>query len=495
MIKKQLLLLAVLMLLTGCGTNNKKETQEPDAAGQNKAGLSAVEMQPVEDMIKETDSYITWDEKNIMISELTQEYEIWFLADSHIIVQDGSESEEVAAYAGQRIPGFVNEMGVSSEQIFSQFITQANEQKPDMVLFGGDILDFPSEANISYLKKELDRLKVPYMFAMGNHDWTFPWEYMTQEGSETYRPMFEKYMYGNLTVAEAGEENKITTSVLTAMGNTYANVIELEDMVFLSIDDSSNQVAAEAMDAIEYAYSLEKPIILMQHVPFSTEALITKAKEAWANPVTLGMQVHGGIAPGDISADLWAKTHDDNSLIKAVLAGHVHFAYEEQLSGSTVEIITDAAFKGKATKIVLQPDNKEHVFFCDKFMLTVDDKQYDLTLIDPTMSSVSELLPITNNHLFILGRVDEQNNALLIYDFQKDEFVFSGHGSTMCWIQNDYNSVRYLKENTVYDLNGSIIYEADESKRIHMIEYVDKDFKITITDPDQENPQEVWIKK
>lgn len=137
--------------------------------------------------------------------------------------------------------------------------------------------------------------------------------------------------------------------------------------------------------------------------------------------------------------------------------------------------------------------DKEHQYFCDKFMLTVDDKQYDLKEMVPQMSSVSELLPITNRHLYILGRIDENSNALLIYDFRKDEFVFNEQGSTVCWIQEEYDSVRYLKDNVVYDLEGNVIYEAGESYNISMIEYVEKDFKITVMDSSHENLQEIWI--
>jgi len=275
------------------------------------------------------EEYITWNEKEVVLEGIEREYEIWFLADSHMTRCYDGESADIKEYSAQRTPGFANELGVSSDLIFSQFIDMANEEKPDLILFGGDIIDFPSEANIDFLKAELDRLKVPYVFAMGNHDWTFPWEYMTPEGSDKYRPMLEEYMNGN----------------------TYANMIELDDLVILSVDDSSNQVAAEALGAIESAYELNKPIILMQHVPFSTEKLIARAKEDWANPVTLGMQVHGGIAPNEISTDLWYKTHDEESPIKVVLAGHVHFPYEEELSETTLQIITDAAFKGNAVKL------------------------------------------------------------------------------------------------------------------------------------------------
>lgn len=141
----------------------------------------------------------------------------------------------------------------------------------------------------------------------------------------------------------------------------------------------------------------------------------------------------------------------------------------------------------------VKQSNKPHEYFCDKFMLTVDDKQYDLTLVEPELSSVSALQPITNQQLFILGRIDENSNMLLIYDFKKDEFVFHEQGITMCWIQDDYDSVRYLKENVVYDLDGNVIYQADSEHTVNMIEYVETDFCVTIADLEHQNPEQVWV--
>ena len=137
--------------------------------------------------------------------------------------------------------------------------------------------------------------------------------------------------------------------------------------------------------------------------------------------------------------------------------------------------------------------NKQHEYFCDKFMLTVDDKQYDLLETEPGLSSVSALQQITNRHLYILGRIDESNNMLLVYDFKKDEFVFHDQGITMCWVQDDFNSVRYLKEDVVYDLEGKVIYQPDADHTINMIEYVEKDFCVTIADMNHQNPEQVWV--
>ena len=306
--------------------------------------------------------YLSADTKTVVIPEVKREYEIWFFSDSHIIIPDENASEQVQAYTTERQPVFVNEMGVDSSKIFTDFIELANLEKPDMVLFGGDIVDFPSEANMNFLANELTKLIVPYVYTMGNHDWTFPWEYMTPEGTEKYRPAYDFLAYGNFVKqpVDTGTEEGLeivddSLDIINVSGDSSASLVELDDLMILSVDDSSNQVSDECLDEMEYAFGSDKPVILMQHVPFSTEKLIEEAKKYWGNPVSLGMQVHGGIAPNQISADLFGKSRDDETNIRMVLAGHVHFPYEEKIGEQTVEIITDAAFKGKFVKLQIVP--------------------------------------------------------------------------------------------------------------------------------------------
>ena len=134
-----------------------------------------------------------------------------------------------------------------------------------------------------------------------------------------------------------------------------------------------------------------------------------------------------------------------------------------------------------------------HEYYCDTFLLTVDEKQFDLSTLVPELSSVSELYPISDDHLYILGRIDEDTNAMFVYDFIKEDFALIVEGSTMCWVQNKFETLRYLKDNVVYDYEGNIIYEATDSQLISMIEYVVEDFMITVTDLNFENPEEIWF--
>ena len=108
-----------------------------------------------EDVEKPAEAFsILWEEQDIIIPELANDYEVWFMADSHMIIPDENADEQVRAYEAERMPVFTNEAKIASSEIFTQFIEQANAEKPDLILFGGDILDFPSEKNIAFLRKK-----------------------------------------------------------------------------------------------------------------------------------------------------------------------------------------------------------------------------------------------------------------------------------------------------------------------------------------------------
>ena len=50
---------------------------------------------------------------------------------------------------------------------------RAREVQADIVLLVGDILSFPTLANIDHLRAELDRCGLPWLYVAGNHDWHF----------------------------------------------------------------------------------------------------------------------------------------------------------------------------------------------------------------------------------------------------------------------------------------------------------------------------------
>lgn len=270
-------------------------------------------------------------EKDITVPGLTETTSILFLSDAHVVKLDGTETAQVKENAVPREISFRNTDGTAADKTLCRYFGYADSSSTDAVLLGGDIIDFPSEANLEYLSDSLNSLEIPYVYALGNHDWTYPWDYMSEHGRAEYRPLFERFTSGNPAVS----------------------IMEINGIIILSIDNSSGQVEKDAAPATERAFSAGKPVIVMLHVPFSTDTVLKKAKAMWKNPVSAGMEDSGGFVMSGETAALYEKITAEDSPVVCVLAGHAHFADESLLEGRIPQITAGPAYLGKSVRLTL----------------------------------------------------------------------------------------------------------------------------------------------
>lgn len=277
--------------------------------------------------INAVDAFIQQDhvmEEYLVIEGLQKEYELLFLTDTHIIVPSEEDDGQVRENALSREPMFYDGAGVSSAEQFPEWIDYANEKEVDAVLFGGDVIDYPSQANINYLGENLSRLEMPYLYTLGNHDWTYPWEYMTETAREDYIPLLNPMVKDNGTL----------------------QVLDMEEFIVVSVDNSSNQVSKEALEEYRKVLEMGKPVIVLAHVPFMTQSVLGRAREVWDSPVVIGVGNYGGIYPSEESVAFVEATTAQDSPVVAVLAGHVHFYDKDYIDGEkpVIQIVGNAGF-------------------------------------------------------------------------------------------------------------------------------------------------------
>ncbi len=296
------ILLTGMILLPGCGRT------EEDGSGQK------------------WEKHIT--EETLSIEGLDREFTLLFLTDTHMVVPGENATEQERENEALRSPEFVNEEGVPSWEQFPGWIRYANENKVDAVLLGGDIIDTPSEANLKWLEEQLSQLEMPYLYVNGNHDWTYPWEYMTETGRETYLPLLEPLMQDSTAIQR----------------------LDFGGFLVVGIDDSTNQVAPEALETYENILKEDRPVIVMAHVPFMTQSVLARAREAWGSPVVIGAGNFGGIYPNEDSERFTALTLGADSPVELVLAGHVHFYDRDVMEGEkqVLQLVGGAGFQGNA---------------------------------------------------------------------------------------------------------------------------------------------------
>jgi len=278
---------------------------------------------------------VSWEKKiteeTVYIDGLEEEYTFLFLTDSHVVIQDDKASEQERQYTEQRYGMFVNEEGIPSAEQFPEWIEYANEMDVDAVLLGGDIIDAPSDANVEWLQEQLAELEMPYLYVPGNHDWTYPWEYMTDYGKENYLPELASVMRENTTIQS----------------------VEIGELLFVGVDNSPGQVNPDVIPAYGELLAQDKAVILLNHVPYATETLLPKAVEAWEGATVIGNEENGGIGPNEASQNFLERITAENSPVKLVLAGHVHLYDDGIIDGDRQlrQIVGSAAYEGEGTLI------------------------------------------------------------------------------------------------------------------------------------------------
>lgn len=306
----------------GCGPDREPGGMQEPAVGTEETDSPAEHFEPEWKM--------NVMEEELVLEDFSEELDILFLTDSHAVVPDDETSEQEAEYSAGRYGIFCSGEGIPSFQMLHDWISYANAEDVDAVLLGGDIIDHPSGANLDYLNKELHRLNMPYLYVIGNHDWTFPWEYMSEAGKEAYLPLLEPYMDDN----------------------TAIHTWETEELLVIAVDNSSGQVNPAALEEYKRLLETEKAIILLLHVPFSTETLSVKAREVWNSSVVIGDR-EGDIEANDCTRQFMELTTAKDSPVELVLAGHVHFYDRNSTDGEkpVLQIVGDAAFHGSAVRL------------------------------------------------------------------------------------------------------------------------------------------------
>lgn len=277
-----------------------------------------------------TPSYAT-----VTIPGLTQEYTFLQITDTHV---SAFSDEDAKAWTTDRVNyntarrnAFAAD-GLYSEERFLPLFAYGDEIGADGLFLTGDLIDFPSEKNISMLYDAVKSTKAKSIFCLGNHDWTFADDYMTQNAVTTYIPRFAE---------------------LTG-GDPYISVQEYDEFLVVAVDNSTDVITQATVDKFLALYEKNKPIILLLHVPLHADTLEADVRKAWGNRnITMG--------PGAMGSD-WGSVQQfynavcvaEDTPVVAVFAGHVHFNHEDTFPNGVTQYITSTGYTGDCRIITVK---------------------------------------------------------------------------------------------------------------------------------------------
>ena len=252
-------------------------------------------------------------EREIKIKGLKESKNIVGIADVHLTRIDEREDEYSFELQKGRSYMFPN-----AERCFAEIREYVNKTQPDAVMGCGDIIDFPSAANLELIDEFFNKECKNYVYALGNHDWNYPKTYNSIYNWLDNVPKF-KVMKGD---------------------NPYVQVEDLGDVLLVAIDNQADRVFPETVKQFKKVVELGKPMILCMHVPVYSEKIgeeIMHDERPERNRLLM-MGVPDDKAElvgnclsclaNDATREFIEILHDPKTQVKAMLSGHVHFEFK-----------------------------------------------------------------------------------------------------------------------------------------------------------------------
>ena len=250
-----------------------------------------------------------FNEKVLVIPGLSREYRLLHITDSHINMWDSTCTDFVLNHYegwpmnGMKFSDFVKMRadrftigGIPAPDRLKAVIDAVCESPEiaDGVIFTGDMLDVFTECGLNFVKSQIKRLPVPFLFTMGNHD----------------------MLFSNMTEAET------RVKFLPLCGkSTEVQKLKVGELTIVGIDDTRNDYTDEAMSLFSDAIKDEASVILCQHVPLFTKAYSLAIAEHDHKDNSIG----GERVPDTAnSAKMRSVIADANSPIRALICGDCH---------------------------------------------------------------------------------------------------------------------------------------------------------------------------
>ncbi len=241
----------------------------------------------------------------ITVPGLRNALRVFVVGDTHLTLRDQRD----VAYDGctARMARYPARDGA-----FAQTLARAKEENADLVALVGDIVSYPTLANVEYVMKELEASGLDWIYTAGNHDWHFeglPGSDVEQRAEWTKRRLLPLYRGGNPLMS-----SKVVKGVR-----------------FVAIDNSCYHISREQLDFWEAESGKGDPTVLLMHVPLWVEGfgLFTCGNPQWGAATDPYWEIERRMR--------WAERQSPESFalresvlsspnLVAVFTGHIHTA-------------------------------------------------------------------------------------------------------------------------------------------------------------------------
>ncbi len=185
------------------------------------------------------------------MKSLERPFKVMFISDTHFTVEDGR---------GEPYYDYSKRMGGSAVEPENYGVTNGNDKRlavslekavkdsVELVILGGDIINFPSEASVEYVVKMMEDSGLEWAYTSGNHDWHYEGEPGVAADQR------DKWESSSMKPLYQGE-------------NPLFYSRQINGINFLFIDDSTNEITDAQLEFLEKEIARGLPVILSIHIP------------------------------------------------------------------------------------------------------------------------------------------------------------------------------------------------------------------------------------
>ena len=181
---------------------------------------------------------------------LKEKLRIWVAGDTHFGMYDERDAQYADNYRRMSWkPEGYAETVKTHKAAFEKMLADAKKEKIDLLVLVGDIISFPTLANVEYVTGALKASGVDWMYVAGNHDWHFEGDTGSDlEQRDRWIPRRLKPFYPE------GADPLM-----------YSRVVKGVRLV--AIDDSAYLIRREQVEFWKAEAAKGDPVALVMHVP------------------------------------------------------------------------------------------------------------------------------------------------------------------------------------------------------------------------------------
>lgn len=183
----------------------------------------------------------------IRVPSLGESVRFLVVGDSHFGLHDARDDAYRDNYARMAKAN-------ASKAKFEEMLKRAHDEHVDLVCLVGDIVSFPTLANVEYVERALKASGVKWIYTAGNHDWHF-------EG-----------VPGSDEAQRAEWSVKRLLPLYQGRNPLYSSVV-VKGVRFVTIDNSIYHVSEEQLAFWKAEAAKGDPTVLLMHIPLWVEGL------------------------------------------------------------------------------------------------------------------------------------------------------------------------------------------------------------------------------